>query len=217
LPVLIATPIPNATAALRVPPVNVAPSFSNEQVTNDLKGGRNPSPRVAPETAAAHQENASFAQTQGASPGPFVGSQATFLAQLISQDVSPQAIIYLAQYEKLISYGNVKYKPSNAGKPQPAGLFAQLVHSDAPQPEIRPETVRRAPVAAVNSDFDSNEQETAIAAPTDYYEEPVPAVETATEAPRPQTPILVNVRFIDAYLATSARNEEFVSDNSALA
>lgn len=126
-PVLLATPLPNTLSALRVPATDVAPSFTNEQVRNDARG--------APQLPLQVEAEAQPAAGNGVFPAPPPGPQANataqtnFLAQLIGQDSSPQAIVYLAQYEKLLAFSDVKYKPSNAGKPQPAGLFDKLLRA----------------------------------------------------------------------------------------
>ena len=127
LPVLVATPVPNTQATVRVSPIDVAPSFVNESVKNETRN----SPPAAARSAPASAAPVSLAAQQPTPSGPTPASvQTNFLAQLIGQDSSPQAIVYLAQYEKLVAFSNVKYKPSNAGKPQAESLYAAMLRSE---------------------------------------------------------------------------------------
>ncbi|MEZ5692047.1 MAG: hypothetical protein R3D71_10355 [Rickettsiales bacterium] len=65
-------------------------------------------------------------------------SRAIFLTQLASGDISPEIQGIFAQYNKLISYANVKYKPSNAGKPNidPNSIFSLLLRQKDNSPSV---------------------------------------------------------------------------------
>lgn len=203
-PVLVETPVPNATGTLRVLPTNVAPSFSNEQVSNESRGPKNSASRLpAAQPQAATQP--ALAQSPPYSNNPALGAPTNFLAQLISQDISPQATIYLAQYEKLVYFSNVKYKPSNAGKPAPQGLFAKFLQAD-PQPIILqrvPEPIARisqnnvASRPAFNTEAEYNYEDIA-------YEPPQANLQSQPYIPDPA--ILAN-RTVNAYTKTLVRNE----------
>ena len=123
---LVATPLPDSVA-LRVPSTNVSPSASSTKVENNAsnnhvifleKGSVAPLPIPL-------RTSGGGAGGQGAvlpSAASLVPSE--FLAQLVSSDGSEITDNILAQYEKLVRYGAVKYKPSNAGKPLEPTSFA---------------------------------------------------------------------------------------------
>lgn len=129
-PTLVATTLPNSIA-LRVPYDNVAPSVSSAQLDNNASGNsislakidnpQLPVPlNVTPEKFSLNTNTNSASFTANA--------QTAFLTQLASRDISPEVYGIFVQYEKLLSYANVKYKPSNAGKPvDPVGLFSTLL------------------------------------------------------------------------------------------
>lgn len=127
---LVATPLPNSIA-LRAPYDNVSPSVSSAQLDNNASGNRNylPKENVA-QTIVANPspENFSVNNSPSNSPSYTANAQTSFLAQLAAGDISPEVRGLFAQYDKLVSYANVKYKPSNAGKPtEPVSLFKTLL------------------------------------------------------------------------------------------
>lgn len=201
-PTLVATPLPDTAGTLRVPPTDVAPSFSNEQVSNESRGPKNPTLRL-PQSPQAAQAQAASSESPSYSNNPALGAPTNFLAQLISQDVSPQATIYLAQYEKLVYFANVKYKPSNAGKPVPQGLFAKFLQAD-PQP--RSEIILPRIPAAIARVSESTglgrpvQQEAA----TDNR-----SADIQVQAPVAYTPapVILADRATKAYVATTERND----------
>ncbi|MDE3038675.1 MAG: hypothetical protein KGJ21_09545, partial [Pseudomonadota bacterium] len=71
---------------------------------------------------------------------PNINAQATFLAQLIGQDITipPETAGILVQYEKLDAYSQVKYKPSNAQKPQaaPSNVFSRILQEEHAAPVV---------------------------------------------------------------------------------
>jgi|GEM_PF-5872028 len=138
---LVATQIPNSIA-LRVPPDNVSPSVSSAQLDNNASGNNmvsslksiSPSLQIPVQVASASIDS-SFA---GGSSSVLSAGQAGFLAQLASGEVSPVVHGIFVQYEKLMSYGTVKYKPSDAGKPTaPASLFSAILTSEQPAAAVQ--------------------------------------------------------------------------------
>lgn len=127
---LVATQI-SGSIALHVPPDNVAPSVSISQFDNNARrsgGGYQPLSSGGG-VLQVPLASANYVET-GKSNGGYsdISASVGFLAQLASGEISPEVRGVFAQYEKLINYGNVKYKPSDAGKPAaPAGLFAAFV------------------------------------------------------------------------------------------
>ncbi len=127
---LVATALPNSVA-LRVPEGNVAPSISSAELNNNASGNRNALPKAdiqaLPVVTNSAGEDFSVATNSNA-PAYNSSSQTAFLAQLASGDISPEVHGIFVQYEKLLSYANVKYKPSNAGKPvEPVSVFSTLL------------------------------------------------------------------------------------------
>lgn len=141
---LVATALPNSIA-LRVPYDNVPPSVSNTQLDNNARSNQNILQKSGDAQAAAaitsSTENfsvTSIANTQALN----IAAQTTFLAQLAAGDISPEVRTIFAQYDKLVSYANVKYKPSNAGKPsEPVGMFGRLLQQEKTPVEL-PQTVQ---------------------------------------------------------------------------
>lgn len=116
---LVATALPN-TLALRVPSTNVAPSVSSAQIDNNAS---------AKTTFVSEKKSLNSLAVAIKKPDDFevqnslvnqakagIG-QAAFFAQLANSDSSPEVNKFFAQYEKLVKYQSVKYKPSDAGKP----------------------------------------------------------------------------------------------------
>ncbi len=130
-PTLVATTLPNSIA-LRVPSDNIAPSVSRPQLDNNASGNRNSLPKTeAPLSfvnANSAIENFSISSLPANSASYTANAQTSFLAQLAGGDISPEVRGIFVQYDKLVSFANVKYKPSNAGKPvDPIGIFKTLL------------------------------------------------------------------------------------------
>lgn len=130
---LVATPLPNSIA-LRAPYDNVSPSVSSSQLDNNASGNRdflpkeNSSQNISANSAA---ENFSVDGSSANSPSYSNNAQTSFLAQLAAGDISPEVRGLFAQYDRLVSYANVKYKPSNAGKPvDPVAIFKTLMQME---------------------------------------------------------------------------------------
>lgn len=127
---LVATPLPNSIA-LRPPYDNVSPSVSSSQLDNNARGNRNSSSKEnAPQTVIVNSasENFSTITSSTNSPSYTANAQTSFLTQLAAGDISAEVRGLFAQYDKLVSFANVKYKPSNAGKPvDPIAIFKTLL------------------------------------------------------------------------------------------
>lgn len=129
-PTLVATTLPNSIA-LRAPYDSVAPSVSSAKLDNNASGNSISLPKSdesqLPVPANIATEK-SFLSTNTNSASFAANAQTAFLTQLASGDISPEVYGIFVQYDRLISYANVKYKPSNAGKPvDPVGLFSALL------------------------------------------------------------------------------------------
>ena len=132
---LVATTLPDATATVRVAGDNVAPSVSIPFIDPNSKGLSAPilTPASAPPASAAAAPPTlpgTFLISTGA--GFWASPQAPFLAQMMGQDLSPEAHGVLVQYERLMSMSAVKYKPSNATMPQPepSGVFGRILQEE---------------------------------------------------------------------------------------
>lgn len=153
-PPVINTMLPGATIA-HVPYDNVAPSVSNAEVNNNASNNNTPPPAPAPEAASSLSVEEAFSNYLSGSAAPVlnINAQATFLAQLIGQDITvpPETAGLMVQYEKLDAFSNVKYKPSNAQKPEtaPSGAFSRLLQAEPAAPAAPPApaaTLAKAPV-----------------------------------------------------------------------
>lgn len=137
------------TTITHVPYDNVAPSVSSAQTDPNARGNSSYISIQEEAPAAAQSESeqiVSASRLTGGAPG----APATFLAQLIAQGSGETAAI-LAQYEKMVAYSNVKYKPSNAFKPpaEPLGVFGHLLQQAHAQPA--PAVVKAAPHPAAHA------------------------------------------------------------------
>lgn len=206
--------LPGSVVA-HVPYDNVAPSISSAEVNNNASPN---SEMATSDQAAAIQadandgEQTSSAAANNAAQNQSGGAQATFIAQLISQDISPPAQTILVQYEKLVAISNVKYKPSNASKPAaaPSSAFGQILQQSKPAVNVQPvqpvQPQPRQPVAATPAAV----SEEAVAA------NPEPVVLPQPRPPVQQRPVTVSVntskasanaapQITSAYMATASR------------
>lgn len=130
---LVATPLPNSIA-LRTPYDNVSPSVSSSQLDNNARTNRDFLPKEnVPQTVTINSVAENFSATAPStnSPSYTANAQTSFLVQLAAGDISPEVRGLFAQYDKLVNYANVKYKPSNAGKPvDPISLFKTLLQME---------------------------------------------------------------------------------------
>ncbi len=130
---LVATPLPNSIA-LRAPYDSVSPSVSSAQLDNNASGNRNPLPKDNAQQNVivnSASENFSAIAASTNSPTYTANAQTSFLAQLAGGDISSEVRGLFAQYDKMVSFSNVKYKPSNAGKPvDPVSVFKTLLEME---------------------------------------------------------------------------------------
>ncbi len=132
-PTLVATALPNSNA-LRPPYDNVTPSISSAKLDDNASGNRilllkNENTQ---QSLPANIQAEKFVLAQSANSTSFAAdAQTAFLTQLAGGDISPEVYGIFVQYDKLVSYANVKYKPSNAGKPiEPVTLFSTLIQME---------------------------------------------------------------------------------------
>jgi hypothetical protein len=137
-PPLVNTTTPG-TNETRVPPTAVAPSVSSPQIDTNARGNNSLLARKEAPAAAPSSPSVSFTATAGV-PQPAqtytLGAQVNFLAQLIGQDTSAPTQRVLVEYEKLANIAGVKYKPSNAGKPEASvtsSLFDEFLLNERTQ------------------------------------------------------------------------------------
>jgi hypothetical protein len=217
---LVNTALPGDAVA-RVPFDTVAPSPAGVELRNNTQGsggGVNPSAQaqVAAGQAAAPdaQEGASqfIAQLQrniATSLGN--GVQATFVAQLAAQDITPEVRGILTQYEKLVANANVKYKPSNAAKPEaaPAGVFGRLLQAQPP-----PSQIALGQIALAQAATDAVEAAPSPLARIEKNDKPEPGPQEAagTDAP----PERLDLRAINAYASSAGRVAGFTRSNAPI-
>lgn len=233
-PPIVNTTTPGTTVN-HVPYDNVAPSVSSAQVDNHTKGNGTATQAAAEQAAApppdSGDEGASFALRQNRLPSlPSIAAQSGFVAQLAGQDTSPQTQGILLQYEKLVSYSDVKYKPSNAARPQagPASLFGQIVQAEqaAPaQPTSAPPPVAAAPppapaaatVAVANTALTAETRpvQRAAKAPDSAPVDAASPTEGSTESAPVEQAASRPPQAITAYLATASRVASFSTDADA--
>lgn len=133
---LVSTALPNSIA-LRVPYDNVSPSVSSAELNNNASGNRTNLPKTEAgfQTSPAQPEIENIASQKTYPSASNNSVQTNFLAQLAAGDISSEVRGIFAQYEKLVSFANVKYKPSNAGKPvDPVGIFKTLLQIEKESP-----------------------------------------------------------------------------------
>ncbi|MFO0389133.1 MAG: hypothetical protein ACK502_05375 [Alphaproteobacteria bacterium] len=168
-PSVVATPVPESST-LRVPPTTVAPSVSNAQVDPNASG-KNPlllQTQGTPSSPAAAITQSLVSGTVNLAPEKSLGAPATLLAQMIGQNLPPEAQNALRgvlnEYEKIVINSYVKYMPSNASLPQsePASEFSQIVKQSATPVQEKPAPSRSATSAnsaqAVSSESAQEEE-----------------------------------------------------------
>jgi hypothetical protein len=201
---LINTALPG-TAVMHVPYDNVAPSVSNGEVNNNARGNSDGTSLEEAEQVAVASAGAAQSSPAGDAANLAPAGQATFIAQLLSQGTPISGL--LLEYEKLVSFSNVKYKPSNALKPAPApaGVFGRILHQE------------KAVLPPVPVEVPAQPQAEAAPVPMEKIEAPAaaaPVVPVPKAAPAPaEAPVKLpssirNVvsQAIDAYAASKARS-----------
>lgn len=212
-------PIVNTTTPgtndVHTPPTIVAPSFSSPQADNNARGNNT---RVA----LPEQQPLSTPQAPPSSPAVGVpqspadkftlGAQTNFLAQLIGQDITPSVQGVLVQYEKLVNISNVKYKPSDALKPQaqPSSLFGKLLQVEnqaepvAPVPQDIDQPIAESTFASGNIRFTQEPDTINRSAKAHSFAQDL-ADEEAAQAKQEAASAPVPPRGIKAYLSTASR------------
>ncbi len=200
---IVNTMLPGATI-LHVPVDNVAPPVSNAQVHNNSRGnGGSAKPQGESAPIVLTGTNVTFALAQGDPANIAPAAPATFIAQLISQGVPITGL--LLEYEKLISFSNVKYKPSNAHKPPPppAGVFGRILQQE--KTAAPAEALSRA-IDRPETSSESPEPRTDIKEAAPLPQEPaIPSAQRPSPAPRASASNIV--QGLSAYAASSLRND----------
>lgn len=155
-PPLVHTTLPG-TNETHLPPTTVSPPFSSPQVDGNARGNSGtPRPQASSPPSSPALMPAAFPSV-GVPPGPAetftLGAQTNFLAQLIGQEITPSVRQVLVQYEKMVHISQVKYKPSEAMKPEaePAGLFGKWLESQAAESPAASRAAARAAAQAVSA------------------------------------------------------------------
>jgi hypothetical protein len=200
--------------AQHVPPANVSPSVSSVQISNNARGNGSYTPidQIAQYSVPVVEGDAATGTAGNISSTKI---PATFLAQMIGQDVPPalQGALsnVLASYDQLVANSFVKYKPSNATvpPPPPTGVFGRFLaqeHVAPPQPvRAQPEPVRVEQLQSVRAQQPqeiSVEQVARAAAPEIKQTAPV---EKPAPLPQPKRAGPTSVKVAIAYLMAEAR------------
>lgn len=203
----------------RLPQVSVAASVSAPEVHNNTRGNQTAS---LPATPAASTGMAAASVT-GAAAQPQRGmaesSYSTlFLTQLLGQGAANSQII--VDYEKMASFSNVKYLPSQALLPKsdPAGAFAKLLQTGAsaePSPsrapaqsaDIQPRMAQARKIAAASAASRSDRPAPSLSAAVKLPASEPKSAPSSMRLTTRGTASLITPSGFDAYTATSARNE----------
>ena len=140
LPVTVTTILPPVASAVTWQPTaapfitveHIAPSVSSARPDNNARGNAS-YVATPPKQAVVETSVPSLASMPSPLPAtPLARYPSEFLSQWLGQDDAAITQKLLAEYERLISYGDVKYKPSNASKPLPApsNLFGKLLREE---------------------------------------------------------------------------------------
>lgn len=198
LSALVNTSLPNSIA-LRAPSDNVAPSISSAELYNNASGNKalpTKTDNFISVPVVNSNEHKNFILTQLQNNHLVLGVQASFLAQLAGGDITPEVRTIFAQYDKLVSYANVKYKPSNAGKPtEPSGMFGKMLQQEESNAGslLSVENI-------LEDDYADDVQSTAEDIETSLYKNSF------------EEPLAVEIKFwqLNAYKLTAARNDNVV-------
>lgn len=220
----VATPSALSEAALgRLPMTAVISPLSIPEVANHLRGGT--ASRVLTNTAASPASPPVVGDSANRIAGTGAnGFSSGFLAQLMAQSGAgdANAAPIIVDYETLVAYSQVKYKPSDAGKPPPPPPptevappppptpqeIVQTAPNVAPPPEV-PTPTQTAPDMTVPEQVTQQVAAQAEAAPAPQT---LPASKKDTTAPQPattrfdRTASFNAARGAAAYIAAFVRN-----------
>src|SRR6185436_3518224 len=116
---------PSNTALGRLPATVVAGTVSYPELRNDSRNNP-PYSQAAPETSPPPAEAARAQDISARNSPSITGFPTLFLAQLLSQNFDEGTQGLVVTYESLVSFADVKYKPSNATKPVPGNPQAEF-------------------------------------------------------------------------------------------
>lgn len=222
-PPIVNTTVPGTSVA-HVPYDNVAPSVSSAQIDNNTRGNSNaPAQSAPPPPPALTTETTGYTPLASftSAPAAGLGAQATFIAQLAGQDLSPESKGVLVEYEKMVANSNVKYMPSEAFKPQMEvnSLFGRILQNEKAQ-QSQAQQIQQAQTQAQASEITavSNSAPVVEARPVARSAKPqANAVEAEAEstsndsAPASEVTYVAppTPRYITAYQSTATRVEHF--------
>ncbi len=196
---LVATPLPNSIA-MRAPYDNIMPSISSSELNNNASNKNGSSQqRIQQPTIQIPVSNNQeiFSVNNTNSTPPITTAQTIFLAQLASGDISPEIRTIFAQYDKLVSYSNVKYKPSNAGKPsEPSGMFSNFLKEELHEEIESPYVTIRKYTPVVENNYTNNS-----------------FAETTVKQPLIEPAKTINITQIRIYKETMVRNDSIATHN----
>lgn len=124
--------VPEHPAIGRLPTTTVAASlpYSELQPYNGGAGGGFSSAQPATALANASAAAAAAAMPTVVVPGGSISSfPSLFLTQLLGQGADAETQSLVVTYETMLSFSEVKYKPSNAALPQTASPMLDFMHS----------------------------------------------------------------------------------------
>lgn len=132
-PSLVDTAIPD-NSAQRVPYDNAQPPVSSPRTDPDARGNPQFLSPLPAATAAPSAIASLPTEARGFAGAPF-GTPATLIAQLMGAPISSetgQLQVILQAYERIVANSQIKYRPSDATKPQvePAGVFGKLLEQN---------------------------------------------------------------------------------------
>lgn len=203
---LVATALPSSLA-LRVPYDNVPPPVSSLKLDNNASSNLTQIAKTEnqeqPVSVANNTAEKFILPAASNTTSITANAQTAFLTQLASGDISPEVYGIFVQYDKLVSYANVKYKPSNAGKPvDPIGLFSTLLQLEK---ESHPLDVAAIEPAVDTEHFQPEynaPEPDYISPPEDFFTKPEIAIESH-ELYKSIEPVLSQ---LGAYNAAISRN-----------
>lgn len=209
------TTAPSSTPA----PVNaVSPTFSIVQVADNARGNTTIVANTQGEEQNAPEKQLPSNNRPIINRAGGLGGTINFLAQLIGQEASSSSRTVLVQYEKLVNLSTVKYKPSDAFKPQaqPNDVFSKIViQQRSEQKSITTKAASNNVAAQVSQQ--ANTQNTTVQAATNSraaraqptIEEDMKAEEQAINAIISTQPVSANTAIrpivLSAYISSASR------------
>lgn len=216
-PSTIMPPIPVASVIAAAPgspsigslPVTfVGGSVADAEVYNNTQGGPQFYSASATPSIAAATAGFNVSGALPPTPGTISSFPSLFMAQLLAQDAnSAETQRLIVTYETMLNFSQVKYMPSDAGKPAPASPMLDFLKT------LTKESANSNPAPAIAAN--SNKTVSAAAA------QAAPAVAVQVAAPQPRAASEARVSPVSPALRPSAkgsaRSETLAGSNGAQA